>query len=190
VSRPVSAISAAAASRPGPGISLSRSAAGSAAAPPARPAPGPVTPSQSAPRDAGIAARCAVTRSCSSGSPASSRPVARSSDAAACACCGPNRIPDSASASAGSFSFRILPWPGAARTRGSRSPAVIAPVTARAVWCPASFDTTDVSLHKASSGSFSSRCQYRVRPAVRSQMYHHPTHPQARTDPNAAPQAG
>ena len=93
----------------------------------------------------------------------------RSRDAAACACCGPNRIPDSASASAGSFSFRILPWPRAARTCGSRSPPIIASMTARAVWCPAS-RTTDVSLHRASSSSFSSRCQYRVRSAVRSQM--------------------
>ena len=43
-------------------------------------------------------------------------------------------------------------------------------MTARAVWCPASFDTTADSLHKASSSSFSSRCQYLVRSAVRSQM--------------------
>ena len=41
---------------------------------------------------------------------------------------------------------------------------------ARAVWCPASFDSTDVSLLRASSSSFSSRCQYLVRSAVRSQM--------------------
>ena len=96
--------------------------------------------------------------------------MARSKDAAACACWGPNRMPDSASASAGSLSLRILPWPRAARTRGSRSPSIIFSMTARAVWCPASFDTTDVSLHKASSSSFSSRCQYLVRSAVRSQI--------------------
>jgi hypothetical protein len=36
-------------------------------------------------------------------------------------------------------------------------------MTARAVWCPASLDTTDFSLYKASSSSVSSRCQYRVR---------------------------
>jgi len=59
-------------------------------------------------------------------------------------------MPDSASASAGSLSLRILPWPGAASTRGSRSPAMIASMTARAVWCPASFDTTADSLRKAS----------------------------------------
>ena len=96
--------------------------------------------------------------------------MARSKDAAACACSGPNRMPDSASASAGSLSFLIFPRPSAARTRGSRSPAIIASMTARAVWCPASFDTTADSLHRASSSSFSSRCQYLVRSAVRSQM--------------------
>ncbi len=97
--------------------------------------------------------------------------MARSSDAAACACWGPNRMPVSASARAGSLSLRILPRPRAARTRGSRSPAIIASTMARAVWCPASFDTTADSLHKASSSSFSSRCQYLVRSAVRSQMW-------------------
>ena len=60
-------------------------------------------------------------------------------------------MPDSASASAGSLSFLIFPRPSAARARGSRSPAIIASMTARAVWCPASFDTTADSLHKASS---------------------------------------
>ena len=42
--------------------------------------------------------------------------MARSRDAAACACWGPNRMPDSASASAGSLSSCILPRPRAART--------------------------------------------------------------------------
>ena len=77
--------------------------------------------------------------------------MALSRDAAACACSGPNRIPVSDSASAGSLSLRILPWPRAASTRGSRSPAIIASMTARAVWCPASLDTTADSLHRASS---------------------------------------
>ena len=62
MSRPISPISAAAASLPSLGISSSRSAAGSPAASAARPASGPVTPSASTPRDAGIAARCPVTR--------------------------------------------------------------------------------------------------------------------------------
>ena len=41
-----------------------------------------------------------------------------------------------------------LARPRAASDRGSRSPAIIASMTARAVWCPASFDTTDDSLHQ------------------------------------------
>jgi hypothetical protein len=45
----------------------------------------------------------------------------------------------------------MFPLPRAASARGSRSPPIIASMTARAVWCPASFDTTDVSLHRPSS---------------------------------------
>jgi hypothetical protein len=52
-------------------------------------------------------------------------------------------------------SARIGPIASSARACGSRSPAIIALIMAVQDWLPASFDATEVSLHRASSSSFS-----------------------------------
>jgi hypothetical protein len=62
---------------------------------------------------------------------------------------------------------RIGPIASSARACGSRSPAIIALIMAVQDWLPASLEATDDSLHRASSSSFSSRCQYLVRSWVR-----------------------
>ncbi len=81
--------------------------------------------------------------------------------------CGPNRMPARDSSSA-SRRWRLTPRPRAARARGSRSPAIIASMTSRAVTWPGQLRYRRRQLDRASSSSFSSRCHHRVRSAARS----------------------
>jgi hypothetical protein len=92
--------------------------------------------------------------------------MARRCAAAAKACRASNRIPVNAFTSSGRLA-RILVMARSASLAGSRSPAIIASIMARPDTDPASLEMTEVSLHRASSRVFSSRCQHRVRSWVR-----------------------
>ena len=74
----------------------------------------------------------------------------------------PRRMPSSAASTAARPPL-TPPWASAARALGSRSPSAMASRMTRADLTAASDDTTDDSLTRAPSRSFSSRCHSRVR---------------------------
>ena len=148
-----------------PVTSSSRSTAGMTGEPGSSPAAGPVVPSGSAPWAAGMAAMSCSIRAVSLPVWAASASIWSSSIRASSPWWASNR-PASASARAACLAF-IRPRASPARTCGSRWPAISASIMSRAETV-VSLEATADTLIRASSSSFSSRCQYRVCSRVRS----------------------
>jgi hypothetical protein len=171
MSRPVSAMMDRARSSLIPGTCASRCTTGSTGSAGAVPASGPVAPSAFTPQAAGIAAAASAIRVVSLAILPSRKAIWSSSNWASSPWCSPN-MPSSASTRSSCLAF-IFPRAKAASTCGSRSPAI----SARTMSCAdivVSLLATDESLISASSSSFSSRCQHRVRSwtsRVRSRVY-------------------
>jgi hypothetical protein len=143
-----------------PGICASRVTAFSTGACGLVPAPGPVVPSVSTPRAAGIAAARPAARAASWAIRAS-RKAMWSSRTWASSPWWASNMPSRA-ATRPSCLARIRARASPASTRGSRSPAIIALIMPCAEMV-VSLLATEETLTSAPSSSFSSRCQHQVR---------------------------